>query len=194
MYKKQMLTQRIVCYVLLFAAVLVFIYSLGLVTDLHYNNFNLYAEDPKHPYFEGAEIYNDIQPFNSQLTTLGITLILSVALLFVFGTQNRRKYYIGNYITIGIHAALSVFTAVFGIINVIKYKEAYLKIDFEALKWWQQELELPYDISPFWFDIGPIVFGILLFATLLSILNLIFKVYVMRGEKRLLIGEEANNG
>ena len=47
-------------------------------------------------------------------------------------------------------------------------------------------LRKAYDISPFWFDIGYVVFGIAIFAAVLSILNLIFKVMVMRGERRLL--------
>ena len=50
-----MLVEKIVCFAVLAAAVLVFIYSLGLVTDLHYNNFAYYAEKvgkPKFAYFK----------------------------------------------------------------------------------------------------------------------------------------------
>ena len=63
MYKKQMTLQRIVCYALLIAAALVFVYSLGLVTDLYDSLFN-YADATKKKYVEGAEIYYNIQPFN----------------------------------------------------------------------------------------------------------------------------------
>ena len=189
MYKKQMLTQRIVCFALLAAAVLVFIYSLGLVTDLHYNNFAYYSQNPSKPSFEGALLFREIQPFNKQLTTCGIVLILSALLVFIFGAHSRRKYYIGNYITIALNAALSIGVSVFGIVNVIKYKQEYLKIDFEALKKMQEMLKKPYSISSFWFDAGYVVFGVLILVTLLSLASLAFKIYVMRAEKKLLAGD-----
>lgn len=181
-----MLFQKIICFFILAAAALVFLYSLGLVTDLHYNNFAYYAEDPKYPAFEGAEIYNEIQPFNKQLTTAGIILILSAILVFVFSSHKRRKYYVGNYIAIGLNSALTVAVSVWGILNVIKYKEMYYLIDFEMLKWYQDTLKKTYDISPFWFDAGFYVFGIAIFAAVLGVLNLVFKVAVMRNERKLL--------
>ena len=188
MYKKQMLVQRIVCFVVLAAAALVFIYSLGLVTDLHYNNFAYYSEDPRYPAFEGAEIYSEIQPFNKALTTAGLILILSALLVFVLGSHKRRKYYVGNYIAIGLNSALTIGVSVWGILNVVKYKKMYYEIDFEALERWQELLKKPCDISPFWFNVGFYVFGIAIIAAVLGVLNLVFKVLVMRSERMLLEG------
>ena len=187
MYKKQMLVQKIVCFAVLAAAALVFIYSLGLVTDLHYNNFAYYAENPERPRFEGAEIYNNIQPFNKQLTAAGLCLILSALLVFVFGSHKRRKYYVGNYVAIGLNSALTVGVSVWGIRNVMIYREMYDKIDFAALEKYQMMLKMSYDISPFWFDAGYYVFGIAIAVAVLSILNLVFKILVMRGERQLLL-------
>ena len=186
MYKKQMLTQKIVCYVLLVAAALVFIYSLGLVTDLHYNKFSYYAENPERPKFEGANIYNEIQPFNQQLTTAGLVLILSSVLVFVSGAHKRRKYYVGNYITIGLNSALTIGVSVWGIRNVRIYRQMYNNIDFEKLEKLQGMYKNDYDISPFWFDAGYYVFGFAILVAVLSLLNLVFKVLVMRGERKLL--------
>ena len=109
--------------------------------------------------------------------------------MFIFGAHSRRKYYIGNYITIALNAALSIGVSVFGIVNVIKYKQEYLKIDFEALKKMQEMLKKPYSISSFWFDAGYVVFGVLILVTLLSLASLAFKIYVMRAEKKLLAGD-----
>ena len=181
-----MLVQKIVCYVVLAAAALIFIYSLGLVTDLHYNNFAYYAENPDYPVFEGAEIYQEIQPFNKALTAAGLCLILSALAVFVFGSHKRRKYYVGNYAAIGINSALTLGVSVWGILNVIKYKKMYYEIDFEALEMWQELLKKPYDISPFWFNAGFFVFGIAILAAILGVLNLAFKVQVMRAERMLL--------
>ena len=195
MYKKQMLTQRVISYVVLAASALVFIYSLGLVTDLHYNNFFYYSENINSPVFEGAEIYREIQPFNKQLTVCGLVLIVTSLLTFVFGSHSRRKYYIGNYITIVLNAILSVGVAIFGIVNVIKYRAMYFQIDFESLEMWQGLLQKDYSISSFWFDIGFYVFGFAILASVLGLLSLAFKIYVMRGEKKLLAqSEEVANG
>lgn len=185
-----MLVQRIVCYALLAAAALVFIYSLGLVTDLHYNNFAYYSQNPERPTFEGALLYREIQPFNKQLTTCGLVLLLSAISVFVFGSHSRRRYYIGNYITIGLNAALSIGVSIFGILNVIKYKQQYMQIDFETLEKWQNILKKPYSISPFWFDAGFYVFGFVILIALLSLASLAFKIAVMRGEKKLLDGSK----
>lgn len=181
-----MLVEKIVCFAVLAAAALVFIYSLGLVTDLHYNNFAYYAEKVGKPKFAGADIYNEIQPFNRNLTKAGILLILSALSLFVFGSHKRRKYYLGNYIAIGLNSALTVGVSVWGILNVIKYKAMYNQIDFGELERWQQMLRKPYDISPFWFNAGFYVFGVAIFVAVLSVLNLVFKVLVMRSERKLL--------
>lgn len=186
MYKKQMLVQKIVCFAILAAAALVFIYSLGLVTDLHYNNFAYYAENPERPKFEGANIYNEIQPFNRELTKWGIFLILSALLLFVFGTHKRRKYYVGNYVAIGLNSSLMIGVSVWGIRNVAIYRQMYDNIDFEKLEKYQNMLKKDYDISPFWFDVGYYVFAFAIIAAVLGILSLAFKIIVMRGERKLL--------
>ena len=185
MYKKQMLFQRIICYALLFAAVLVFVYSLGIMTDL-YDALYLHSEDPENPAVQGAEVYIYMQPFNRQLTAAGIALILSAVALFVTNTHKRRKYYIGNYVTVGINAVLTVVTSVWALINVAEYKEAFLKVDFEALKAESKIFKTLYTESTFWFDISVPVFAILLLVTALSIGNLVFKILLMRGEKKLL--------
>ena len=44
MYKKQMILQRLVCYIVLIAAALVFVYSLGLLTDMFEMKFEYHAE------------------------------------------------------------------------------------------------------------------------------------------------------
>ena len=55
MYKKQMILQRIVCYVMLIAAALVFVYSLGIMTDMYDSKFAYYAEDIENPMVAGTK-------------------------------------------------------------------------------------------------------------------------------------------
>ena len=137
MYKKQMILQRIACFIVLIAAALVFAYSLGLVTDLYENKLGYHAEK----YYtggmteealskvkvSGAEIYYDMQEFNRELTTAGIVLILLAVSQYVFQNQNRRKYYIANYITVGVNTLGAIYYSYWGLSNIFLYKERYLK-------------------------------------------------------------------
>ena len=180
-----MTLQRIVCYALLIAAALVFVYSLGLVTDLYDSLFN-YADATKKKYVEGAEIYYNIQPFNKQLTGAGIALILSAVSMFLFNTHKRRKYYVGNYVTVALNAVLNVGVSVWALINVMSYRAQYLLIDFEKLAELADRYDTKYIESTFWFDLAIPVFAVLLIVTLLSLGNLVFKVMLMKSERRLI--------
>lgn len=193
MYKKQMTLQRITSFILLAAAALVFVYSLGIMTNLHDTLalVSTYAESSRN-YVKGATIFLEMQPFNRELTTAGIILILSAVALFVFRSNDRRKYYIANYITIGINAVANVAVSIWALINVFAYKAQYLQIDFEKLKTVAEKYDVLYNKSTFWFDASIAVFGFVFLATALSIANLVFKVILMRAEKKLIEeGKEA---
>ena len=185
MYKKQMILQRIVCYALLIAAAVVFVYSLGLVTDLYESLFP-YSDVTKRKYVSGAEIYHTIQPFNKQLTGAGIVLILSAVTLFISNTHKRRKYYIGNYATVAVNAALNIAVSVWALKNIAAYKAQYLLIDFEKLATQAERYDTKYIESTFWFDAALPVFILLLAVTLVSFVNLALKILLMRGERALI--------
>ena len=186
MYKKQMILQRIVCYALLIAAVMVFVYSLGLVTDLYDSLFNYADVNSKRKYVEGADIYYNIQPFNKQLTGASIALILSAVSLFISNTHKRRKYYIGNYVTVVLNAVINVAVTVWALINVMAFRAQYLLIDFEKLADFADKYDTKYIESTFWFDLSIPIFAILVAVTLLSLGNLVLKVMLMRGERQLI--------
>ena len=134
MYKKQMILQRVACFLLLGAAALVFIYSLGIMTDLYAALFDVYeVPEGKRKYVEGAIIFKEMQPFNQDLTSAGILLILSTLPLFIFGTHDRRKYYIANYIAVAINVVANVGISIWMMINVLKYRAMFLLVDFEKL-------------------------------------------------------------
>ncbi len=193
MYKKQMILQRIVCYLLIIAAALVFVYSLGLLTDLYDNklpyyaeNYYLYDADPADLMVPGTEVYYDMQEFNRSLTMAGIVLILLAASQFVFQNHTRRKYYIANYITVAVNTVAAIYYSYWALSNIFTYKNRYLTgVDFEALKQWSEIYEFSFTDSTFWFDISTTVFGILLVMTALNVLNLIWKMILMNAEKKL---------
>ena len=186
MYKKQMILQRIVCYVMLIAAALVFVYSLGIMTDMYDSKFAYYAEDIENPMVAGTEIYYIMQDFNKSLTTAGIALILLAVSQFLFQNHNRRKYYIANYITVGVNTIAVVGASVWALNNIFTYREMYLQVDFVKLAERAELMKFYWTDSTFWFDISKGVFGILLAATVLNVINLIFKIVVMNAEKKLI--------
>ena len=69
MYKTQMKLQKILCLLAIFASALVFIYSLGIMTDL-YDSLYFTMMDPTNPddtWVPGSQIYYNMQPFNKEL-------------------------------------------------------------------------------------------------------------------------------
>lgn len=191
MYKKQMILQRVVCYLCLAAAALVFVYSLGLVTDLYDSKFNYYAEIIESPMVAGTEVYYNMQGFNQDFTMVGIILILLAVSQLVFRNDVRRKYYIANYITVGVNTIAAVVASVWALSNIFNYKEQYLQVDFETMKMYAEMFKFEYIESTFWFDISIFVFGVLLVATVINIINLVWKVLLMKAEKELI---EAGKG
>ncbi len=188
MYKKQMVFQRIVCYVVLAASALVFIYSLGLLTDL-YDSLYLTIRDPANlemTTVKGSRIYYDMQPFNSELTRAGIGLILVSLVLFLMNTHSRRKYYVGNFFATALSVVCNIAATVWAVMKISAFKAQFLQIDFEALKAHAEMWKSLYTESTFWFDAGYVVFGILMAATVLLVVNLVLKLNVMKEEKRLI--------
>ena len=165
MYKKQMSLQRIVCLLSIIASAVVFIYSLGMMTDLFDMLYNMIPdpEDLDTARVAGARIYYDMQGFNRTLLRGSIGLILLSCLLYLTNTHVRRKYYVGNYVATGLNVAANCFFAFWAHGQIAYYKD-----------------------STFWFDIHIAVFALTLIVSLLLIVNVIWKIKVMGDEKRLL--------
>lgn len=169
---------------------IVFLYSLGIMTDL-YDTLYYTMPNPNNIYnskVSGSAIYYEMQPFNALFTNLSVGLILVTLILFITSTHSRRKYYIGNYIAVGITSAYNIFISVWTLYHVAFFKARFLLIDFAALKEFWEDRDQPqvYTDSTFWFDISYVVFGLLLLATVLLIVNTILKVNLMKEEKRLI--------
>lgn len=188
MYKKQMTAQRVICLLSIIASVIVFLYSLGLMTDLYdslyptmLNPYDLTDTD-----VPGSIIYYDMQPFNRALLRVSIGLILLSCLLFITNTNVRRKYYVGNYAAVGLNVAANICAAVWAHGQLTAFKAQFLKLDFDALQFHAELWETPYIDSTFWFDAHYAVFAISLAVAALLILNTIWKMKLMKEEKQLL--------
>ena len=206
MYKKQMIFQQVICFVVLIASALVFIYSLGFMTDIYdslgtaidldlseYNDEGEIVEYYEH--VKGAVIYYDMQEFNSQLTLVGIGLILVSLVLFILCTHSRRKYYVGNFVSVGLSVAACCGAAVWALPIIEKYKQQFLTtVDFEGMKVYSEKWGRLYTDSTFWFDAGYIVFAILAVANVLLVVNLVLKLILMKEEQHTIGSRKGVNG
>ena len=188
MYKKQMKMQRIACYLSIAASALVFLYALGIMTDLYDMLYTMVPvpDDPTSVKVAGAMIYYDMQGFNKSLLGASIGLILSSVLLFITNTHARRKYYIGNYIAICISAVANIGVALWAHGQIAAYKAQYLStVDFEQL---ERRLSRAgtYTDSTFWFDVNTGLFAFALIVVALLVVCAVWKANLMKNERRLI--------
>ena len=199
MYKKQMTAQKVICLLSLIAGAVMFVYSLGLMTELYDSLYpamtlETMAQKMVHkgwpkgePYPDtGFHLYYDMQTFNQSLLMVSIGLILMSLLLQVTFTASRRKYYPGNYAAVALNAAAFTVATVWMHMEITAYKAQYLTMDFQVLEWALNRLKKPFAISTLWFDIHYVVCGLLLVAALLHMLNALWKTHLMKSEKRLI--------
>lgn len=188
MYKKQLSFQKIVCLLAVISGAACFIYSLGIMTDLYdclYSTM-MNPKDLTQTTVDGSIIYYDMQDFNRMFVSASIAMILLNCLLFITNTHSRRKYYVGNYVAIALNLLMSAGMVLWAHIEIEKYKAQFLQIDFEALKAHAEMWDSAYTESTIWFDMHYGVFGLVLFAAALLIINLIWKLGLMSAEKRLI--------
>lgn len=207
MYKKQMTVQKVICLLSIIASVVLFIYALGLSTDVYdylkapvtaeraknalehlkTTQPEKYAEVEEGSDFIGIGIYEKMDVFNKDLLLVAIGAILLALLLYITNTASRRKYYIGNYVAVGLNVVFNVWAAAWMHKNVTSFKSQYLTMDFDAIKWiYQEKLRTDFDMSTFWFDVHYFVLALSLLAAVLLILNVIWKMNLMKEEKSLI--------
>lgn len=205
MYKKQMTVQKVICLLSVIASVLMFVYALGLMTELYDSLYpamtlETMAQKMVHkgwpkgePYPDtGFHLYYDMQPFNRELLAVSIGLILVSLLLQVTFTASRRKYYLGNYVAVALNAAANVAAAVWMHMEITAYKAQYLAMDFQVLEWALTKLKKPFSVNTFWFDLHYVVGALCLLTAVLLVANAVWKSSLMRAEKRLIRqGKEA---
>ena len=189
MYKKQLMLQKILCFAALAVSAVVFLYSLGLMTDL-YDSLYPTMMDPSNiddTWVPGSQVYYHMQPFNKALLGYSIGLILLACLLFLTSTHSRRRYYVGNAVSVGAFAIGGTALSLWSHGQVDAFKTEFLtKVNFEELQFFSEMWETPYIDSTFWFDAHYAVFGLVMLAVVLLVVNFIWKLGLMKAEKKLI--------
>ena len=194
MYKKQVALQKILCIGLLIVCALVFVYSLGIMTDLYDALYNTIRSPEKldKTTVTGSRIYYDMQGFNRDFLHASIAMLVLCLLLFITNTHSRRKYYIGNYAAVGLLSVAGVAFAVWAHGQIEAFKAQFLQINFEELAAHAAKKKSLYTESTFWFDIHYVIFGLLLLGIGLLIANVVWKRKLMKEEQALIAqGKEA---
>lgn len=180
--KVQLKVQKIICIILLFTTGFGFLMSLGLSTTIAYlNKCKDYFTDESH-------LWELVQPFNKTFVKLCIGMIILVVVLFITCTNKRRKYYISNYISIGISSIYNIVVAIYCTTKINEFKNIFLtKVDFESWKRVNEIVKtIRYTESTFWFDINIIALIMIIISSLLLIANMIWKIMLVKQENILL--------
>lgn len=195
MYKKHLKLQKIVCLLCIIAAAVSFVYALGMITDI-YDALYSTMRDPSKPTqtrVQGSWIYYDMQPFNKQFVSASLVLIVLGCFLFITNTHSRRKYYISNYLAVGVYSVATLGVNYWAHQQIEAFAVQYMTtIDFEQLKAYSEMWGTPYLDNTNLLDMHRWVFALGIVAIVALIANMIWKIILMRGEKKLLkAGEEA---
>ena len=188
MYKKQLTWQKILCFAAIAVSALVFLYSLGMMTDLYDSLYGTMMNPANidETFVQGSQVYYHMQPFNKSLLNASIAMVLLSCLLFITSTHSRRRYYVGNYVATFAFAAAAVGISLWAHGQVEFYKAEFLQVDFAALEMFATMFKSAYTESTFWFDVHYAVFGLVLVVALLLVANLVWKLLLMRAERRLI--------
>lgn len=195
MYKKQLSFQKFACLFAIIAVALCFVYSLGLITDifetLYYAMVTIGGQTVE--YVSGASIYFEFDDFVRQFVNYSVILILVALLLFLTNTQVRRRYYIGNYVAIGLYSVSTVAVNIWAHTQITQLKSKYLAtVDFEQLKVELEMLKKTYTDSTFWLDVHYLINVVCILAVVALLVSMIWKIVLMRAEKALIqAGKEA---
>ena len=190
MYKKQLKVQKVLCLLAIVAGALVFLYALGIMTDLYDTLYStmMNSADLTQTDVPGSIVYYNMQTFNGVFLRYSIVLILLACLLLLTNTHTRRKYYIGNYIAVGVYAAANGYIAFWAHGYIEIFKRQFLRVDFEALRAHAELWKTAYTESTFWFDAHYAVFAFSLLVSLALAANVLWKVRLMKEEQRLIDG------
>ena len=195
MYKKQLVFQKAACLLAIIAAAVSFVYSLGIITDIYDSLYSTMRNpnDLTQTKVPGSIIYYDMQAFNKQFLYLSIGLILVACILFITNTHSRRKYYVGNYVATALYSVASIGVVVWSHIQISAFKVQYLTtVDFEALKEYAEMWKSYYTDSTFLLDAHFAVGALSILAVVILVVNVVWKIRLMRGEDKLIReGKEA---
>lgn len=181
--------------VTLILAALSFVYALAFLTggmgNVQY--YYVLSGDTRVDRINAKGFYDATQSFTDTLVILSIVFIILVALMYFTACNTRRNYYITNYIAIGATVILALVVVIYSIICISNIMNLF----YNDIAWvagsnggnnYADKLnsEYPIDKSPLNFILGYILYFIILVDVVALVLNVVWKIKLMQGEKALL--------
>ncbi len=217
--KTQMRFQKYICLAMIIvgalATLFAFCYCTGSLAELgqtlNAKGKSLFkASDGKYD----ATLFIDIQSFNNMLMYFGIVMVLLAVSLYITSCNKRRNYYVTNFVATGACAGGNIILSLVAMILNGIWRGKFLNIDFA--KWdayWANQIKnntiynpdgsilvdgadvvaVHYSESTVMFDLAFVMYALVIVASVLLILNLVWKIRLMQGEKKLL-GDAAMGG
>lgn len=188
--KTQMRFQKILMLVTIIVAALSFVYALSFCSGtiyqygtLRYTSGNRVLER-----VPGAiALYDATQLYNGILITLSIIFIVVAALNFIMASQKRRNYYVTNYVATGITVAFQLVFAIILIYFLADTLSLFNAIDKVAAEAAYRGSDLnKFKYSTVNFILGFVLTAVIVLNAVAVILNLVWKIKLMQGEKKLL--------
>lgn len=172
----------------LIIAALCVVYALAFCSGTIFQMQDEYNVRTEKEYIDGAkQLFYTSQNVSDVLLILGIVGILVVVLNYITATHSRRNYYITNYVSIGIAVVYSIVLAIVVIYLVSDCSSIFYSIDMEAA---QADFETVkpglWSYSDWMFPVGYALAVLLIADAVGFALNLLWKIMLMKGEKKLL--------
>ncbi len=141
---------------------------------------------------QAEAVFLTAQNFNEILVTMSIVFIVVVALAYVMNCASRRNYYITNYIAEGILFVASLAMSVLILVATFSVMVSYFGLDFTIANQMAEKVTSlkPLTQSLTTYIIGIILGLVVLAVCVLNVLNVLWKVKLMKGEKALLAQKE----
>ena len=189
--KTQMRFQKILMLVTLIVAALSFVYALAFCSGTVYQYGTLYLQSSGKERVPGAaDLFLVSQYDNGILITLSIVFIVVTVLHYIAASQKRRKYYVTNYVATGIVVLYQIVFAILLIVYVSEVFSLFNAIDRVAAE--EAYLRDDFKYSTINFIMGYVLVGVVVVNAVALILNLVWKIKLMQGEKKLLEGSQVS--
>ncbi len=166
-----------------------FVYALSFCGGTIYQYNSLYDQINKVEEVEGAEaLFLASQKYNDILIGLSVAFIVIVALNFVMASQSRRNYYVTNYVSIILTAVYAVVFAILLLVFVSNTFSLFAAIDKEVAEFEYSLVMDDFKYSVVNFILGYLMAALMIVNAVILVLNLVWKIKLMKGEKQLLKG------
>lgn len=191
--KSQMKFQKILSLVSLIFAAIVLVYSFSFNSGMLFE-IQAYAKD-QYNVAGAKELVDFAKNVNNVLVVMSIVLLLCVVVIYLTQTNKRRKYYITNYIAIGLLVLFTLACSITFLVLIVRTWALCNQVDtVEWLRLVEHEEygtrlnPQNYSLSKVSLILGIVVSVIMLILIAVWIFNTLLKIKLMRGEENLLKG------